>query len=108
MPTIPILPPARLARSPHLATWALLAAFAIHAEQAQAADAPRRIVAVAPLHAAGDDPALRQLAFSVTDVLASLLSEDRTLAVVERRRLADVLSEQKLQASGLVDAATAA
>jgi TolB-like protein len=95
--------------SPLLATLlaTLLAAFAIHAEQAQAADAPRRIVAVAPLHAAADDPALRQLAASVTDVLSSLLSEDRTLAIVERRRIAEVLSEQKLQASGLVDAATA-
>lgn len=67
----------------------------------------RRVVAVAPLHAAGDDAVLKQLAVSLTDVVASLLAEDRNVTVVERKRLTDLLAEQKLQASGLVDLSTA-
>src|SRR5688572_26489873 len=74
---------------------------------ASAADAATRVVAVAPLHAAGADPALAGLSASITDVVGSLLSEDRNVTIVERKRIDDVLAEQKLQASGLVDTATA-
>jgi hypothetical protein len=72
-----------------------------------AAQAPNRVVAVAPLHAAGGERSLEALAGSITDVLSSLLAEDPDVTVVERKRLDDVLTEQKLQASVLVDTATA-
>ena len=53
-------------------------------------------------------PADAGIGESVADVLAVALSGRKGMAVVERRRLTDVLAEHKLTLSGLVDPATAA
>jgi hypothetical protein len=71
-----------------------------------------KTIAVAPFQAPANDASLVRLAPIIADVVAGLLAEDHgvaedRVAVVERKRLAEVLAEQKLQASGLVDAATA-
>lgn len=90
-----------------LGAAAALGAVVIDPGWAAAAEPARRVVAMLPLHAASEDPVVRQLAASLSDVIGNSLSEDRGISVVERAKLDQVLAEQKLQTLGLVDPATA-
>lgn len=69
---------------------------------------PARVAAVAPLHVAASDPGLRRLGESLGEVLAVALADRKGMTVVDRGKLADVLAEQKLGLSALVDPGTAA
>lgn len=72
------------------------------------AAAPAQVAVVAPLHVGSTDPGERQLGESLGEVLAVALADQKNLVVVERQKLRNVLDEQKLSVSGLVDPATAA
>lgn len=69
---------------------------------------PARVAVVAPLTFAAAKDEDRRLGESLGEVLAIALADQKNLVVVDRQKLAQVLDEQKLALSGLVEAATAA
>ena len=73
-----------------------------------AAEPAPATVAVLYFDYAGKDPALEPLRKGLTQMLISDLAAEETIRVVERERLEAVLAEQKLGASGKIDARTAA
>ena len=75
--------------------------------QEQARSAGKAAV-VAPLHVGTDKSEDKQLGEAIGEVLAIALADQKQMVVVERRKLAKLLEEQKLALSGLVDPATAA
>jgi len=60
-------------------------------------------VAVAPFRTEGLDPSLQWLGKSFADALLNRLQKARTVRVVEREFLDQVLAEMKLQSSSLID-----
>jgi len=90
-------------------TLQVLAAADAALQPAPAAPAPAAaplVIAVLPCDFASYD--LVDLAHALPDLLSTALSRDKGLVLVERERLAQVLQEQSLGASGLVDPDTAA
>jgi hypothetical protein len=69
---------------------------------------PTRVALVAPLHADQSDTDSKRLGETIADMLAIALADQGNMRVVERGKLVDLLQEQKLALSGLVDPATAA
>lgn len=67
-----------------------------------------RIAVVAPLHVRTNDAKDSRLGESLGEILAIALADQKNMIVVERAKLAEVLKEQKLALSGLVEPATAA
>jgi tetratricopeptide (TPR) repeat protein len=80
-------------------------------EQPVGAQRPAMVVAVAPFDALGADgvrlDAGRAVAQAMADLISSQLSEAPGLTLVERVRIDQVLSEQSLALSGLLDPSTA-
>jgi TolB-like protein len=66
-----------------------------------------RVVAVMPLNVDARDTLLAPLGYALADLLSTDLARSRSLTLVERARLAAVLRELALTASGAVDSATA-
>jgi TolB-like protein len=66
-----------------------------------------RVVVVAPLHMKTDDQDAT-LGESLGEILAVALADQKNVVVVDRQKLAQVMQEQKLSLSGLIEPATAA
>jgi hypothetical protein len=67
-----------------------------------------QVAIVAPLNTEAAHANDQSLGAAISEVLAVALADRKKMTVLERRRLHDVLQEQKLTAAGLVDPATAA
>jgi TolB-like protein len=76
-------------------------------QETLAPPATARVAVIAPLHTDRATLESRRLGESISEILAVALSDQKRLAVVDRSRLAEVMQEQKLALSGLVDPATA-
>ena len=59
------------------------------------------VVCVSSFEASAGDSALEGLSAAVSDLLQASLARNRDVAVVDRKRLADVMREQEVTASGL-------
>jgi TolB-like protein len=65
------------------------------------------VICISPLNNNTGDKQYDALAEGFADMLAATLSEQKTVKVVERQRLRELLKEQKLSLLGLTDPATA-
>lgn len=74
---------------------------------AETKNSPPSVICIAPLNNNTGDKQYDALAEGFADMLAATLSEQKTVKVVERQRLRELLKEQKLSLLGLTDPATA-
>lgn len=88
------------------ALWALVAA-GLTTSPARAA-APKMRVAVLEFANASSDAGLEALGKGLQSMITTDLSKAGELSLIERARLQEILDEQKLGGSGLIDKATAA